>query len=376
MRKIFNFLILGISMSLAWSLRGQFGGLNGAMIPGALAAAVIVLLLHDEKWNFAAGRTILLGALGFSLGGTMRYGHLMEIVTSSQTLLPTGMDLLHIFGIGAIWGGLGTTFLGFGLCEKPLHKKDFLFFMVLAIFGFVPRVILSMQTMSIYFYTAGLILLNAYNLMIKKSRVVFLFAMAGMWGFGLGFLFAVILLYLGSHGLLPGPYPWWTLADPITGFTGGCFLAAILGRLDYEDFASRWSFSPGLANPERIFQRTGFLVFLFFIPGVNALSAFEYWVRAQPFFSSQALFVIKMSSLVLFFLLAVRAFKISGSPISSWAWERILRSATLFFIWFLSAAAIARQVSVGGWTSWVPAFTLFLMDAAILTVALALKVKL
>ena len=60
-----NYLLAGIWMSLAWSLRGQFGHLKGALIPGAFAALLIALSAPHEKWRRAFPFAVILGSFIF-----------------------------------------------------------------------------------------------------------------------------------------------------------------------------------------------------------------------------------------------------------------------------------------------------------------------
>ena len=66
-------LLTGLSLSVGWGIRGNFGHEYGAMIPGALAAMAVVLLSGREDWWPRIAYFGMFGALGWSFGGSMSY---------------------------------------------------------------------------------------------------------------------------------------------------------------------------------------------------------------------------------------------------------------------------------------------------------------
>src|SRR5258708_26659370 len=66
-------LLVGLSLSIGWGIRGNFGHEYGAMIPGALAGLAAVLLAGRRDWSPRCAFFAFFGALGWSFGGSMSY---------------------------------------------------------------------------------------------------------------------------------------------------------------------------------------------------------------------------------------------------------------------------------------------------------------
>ncbi|MBN1343116.1 MAG: hypothetical protein JXQ73_10575 [Phycisphaerae bacterium] len=104
-------LLGGLSLSIGWGIRGNFGHEYGAMIAGALAALAVVLVAGREDWWRRAAFFAFFGALGWSFGGTMSY---MQVVayTHSGHLQSQAYGFACLFVIGFLWaamGGVGTA---------------------------------------------------------------------------------------------------------------------------------------------------------------------------------------------------------------------------------------------------------------------------
>lgn len=104
-------LLGGLSLSIGWGIRGNFGHEYGAMIAGALAAAAVVLVSGREDWWRRVAFFTFLGALGWSFGGTISY---MQVIayTHSGHLPSQVYGFACLFVIGFCWagiGGLGTA---------------------------------------------------------------------------------------------------------------------------------------------------------------------------------------------------------------------------------------------------------------------------
>ena len=72
--RIWMFVLLtGLSVSIGWGIRGQFGHEYGAALPGALGGMVVALLSGREDWRRRVHFFAVLGAIGFAFGGSMSY---------------------------------------------------------------------------------------------------------------------------------------------------------------------------------------------------------------------------------------------------------------------------------------------------------------
>jgi hypothetical protein len=104
-------LLTGLSLSVGWGIRGNFGHEYGAMIPGALAAMAVVLTSGREDWWRRVAYFATFGALGWSFGGSISY---MQVVayTHSGHSASVLYGFACLFVIGFLWaapGGAGTA---------------------------------------------------------------------------------------------------------------------------------------------------------------------------------------------------------------------------------------------------------------------------
>ncbi|MFO1500740.1 MAG: hypothetical protein U1G07_20535 [Verrucomicrobiota bacterium] len=101
-------LATALSLSLGWGIRGNFGHESGAMIPGALATMMAVLLSGREDWWPRVAWFGMFGALGWSFGGSISYMQVIAYTHSGHS-----MSVLYgfacLFLIGFLWGAIGGT---------------------------------------------------------------------------------------------------------------------------------------------------------------------------------------------------------------------------------------------------------------------------
>ncbi len=103
--------LTALSLAVGWGIRGNFGHEYGAMLPGALSALSIVCLAGREDWSRRAMHIALLGALGWSFGGSMSYMQVLAYTHSGHS--PSVLyGFACLFVIGFLWaamGGAGTA---------------------------------------------------------------------------------------------------------------------------------------------------------------------------------------------------------------------------------------------------------------------------
>jgi hypothetical protein len=78
-------LLVALSLSIGWGVRGNWGHEYGAMIPGALAALAAALVSGREDWRRRGVFFAFLGAIGWSFGGSMSYGRVLGYTHSDST---------------------------------------------------------------------------------------------------------------------------------------------------------------------------------------------------------------------------------------------------------------------------------------------------
>lgn len=123
--RVSTILLVAVSLSIGWGIRGNFGHEYGAMIPGALAALAVCLLSGRKDWRDRAPYFACFGALGWAFGGSMSYMQVVAYTHSGQ--LPTQFfGFFGLFVLGFLWsimGGAGTALAA--VAEKDLLKAIF-----------------------------------------------------------------------------------------------------------------------------------------------------------------------------------------------------------------------------------------------------------
>ncbi|MCW5968765.1 MAG: hypothetical protein KIT57_09635 [Blastocatellales bacterium] len=101
-------LLTALSLSIGWGIRGNFGHEIGALTPGALAAAAVVLTSGRPDWHRRIAYFAFFGALGWSFGGSMSYGQVLGYTHSGHS--PSVLyGFASLFVIGFLWGAMGTA---------------------------------------------------------------------------------------------------------------------------------------------------------------------------------------------------------------------------------------------------------------------------
>lgn len=99
-------LLVGVSLSIGWGIRGNYGHETGAMFPGALAAIAACLLSGREDWRQRVAYFGLFGMLGWALGGSISYMHVIGY-TQSGHAASQWFGFGALFVIGFLWAALG-----------------------------------------------------------------------------------------------------------------------------------------------------------------------------------------------------------------------------------------------------------------------------
>ena len=73
--KVTSILLVMLSLSIGWGIRGNYGHEYGAMIAGALAGMAAALVSGREDWRRRLPYFAFFGALGWAFGGSIAYMH-------------------------------------------------------------------------------------------------------------------------------------------------------------------------------------------------------------------------------------------------------------------------------------------------------------
>ena len=121
-----------LSLSIGWGIRGNFGHEIGAAMPGALASMAIVIMSGRPDWWQRIHYFAMIGAIGWSFGGSMSYMQVISYTHSGHSLT-IFYGFANLFAIGFLWAAPG----GMAVAMPAILKSDQLqlfFFPCLAVF--------------------------------------------------------------------------------------------------------------------------------------------------------------------------------------------------------------------------------------------------
>ncbi len=127
-------LLVLLSLSIGWGIRGNYGHEAGAMIPGALAGIAAALMSGREDWRRRVPFFAFFGALGWAFGGSISYMH-------PPSYTETGHLATQVFGFFAtffeafLWAGLGGAATAYAAVEDR-DKLTAIFRPLIWVFGF------------------------------------------------------------------------------------------------------------------------------------------------------------------------------------------------------------------------------------------------
>ncbi|MBW7865579.1 MAG: hypothetical protein H3C30_14355 [Candidatus Hydrogenedentes bacterium] len=198
----------GVAILLGWGLRGFIGGgPYGAMIPGAMMALCLSLLLgHGPRF---AAVLAAFAAAGIGFGGEVTYGQTIGFLREADT---RGWGLLGLALKGGVWGLLGGAALGAGLDQRRYARKDLAMAFIVGMAAFYIGWQLINAPKLIYFS-------DRLDSPREESWAGLLFAALGM----LGWLWAK---RDRTRSFMPGHFALWGLAGGWLGFGGGALWMA------------------------------------------------------------------------------------------------------------------------------------------------------
>ena len=127
-------LLVMLSLSIGWGIRGNYGHEAGAMMPGALAAIAAALISGREDWRGRVPFFAFFGALGWGFGGSISY-MLPPTYTETGQLATQVYGFLSTFFEAFLWAGLGGAATAYAAAEER-EKLTAMFRPLLWVFGF------------------------------------------------------------------------------------------------------------------------------------------------------------------------------------------------------------------------------------------------
>jgi hypothetical protein len=108
-------LLTGLSVSIGWGVRGQFGHEYGAALAGALGGMTIALLSGRQDWLPRVHYFAFLGAVGFGFGGAMSYMKTVAYIHSSDSATVL-YGFACVMVLGGLWAAPAAAGLGLAAC--------------------------------------------------------------------------------------------------------------------------------------------------------------------------------------------------------------------------------------------------------------------
>jgi hypothetical protein len=132
--RISSILLVLLSLSIGWGIRGNYGHEYGAMLPGALAAMAAALMSGREDWRQRVPYFAFFGALGWAFGGSIAYMHPPSYTETGH--LPTQVyGFMACFFEAFLWAGLGGAATAYAAVEDR-DKLTAIFRPLAWVFGF------------------------------------------------------------------------------------------------------------------------------------------------------------------------------------------------------------------------------------------------
>jgi len=129
---IWTWILAALGHSIGWGIRGNFGHETGAMLAGVLGTMGAVLLTDRPQWHRRAALFGVLGAIGWSFGGSISYMQVVAYTHSGHW--PSQLyGFAALFVIGFCWGAPGGTGVGIA-ASWPAAKIEELLKLITAVF--------------------------------------------------------------------------------------------------------------------------------------------------------------------------------------------------------------------------------------------------
>jgi len=336
-----GWLLVALTVSLAWGLRGQHGAERGAALVGALAALSLSVVCGGGRWVGAA----VLGSLTFAIGGALPW----------EAFLPAAQaGSLWAFGLlvlaGWAWGGLGALGMSMGLTLSRYRgwERIGIAGFLAAVWFVVDQLMWGQVTGADDLQTRGgmigilagaWVLLTLYAGLLRKDRTALRMGFLGGAGFAAGFALMAWFPSNGGWSFLPAS--WNRAGSLIVGFLGGM----TMGRVA---LAAAPAFRlPAVTPPWERWLAFVWLVWL--LPVWLLANNLDYWVSekvAMPVATEQLIWNFLWGVLLLLFVWGVWEIREGRHFATAWM-PRHLRKLFLFLLWVATAVGTAKTFWVG-----------------------------
>ncbi len=127
-------LLVMLSLSIGWGIRGNYGAEYGAMLAGALSATAAALMSGREDWRQRVPFFAFFGALGWGFGGSIAYMVPLSYTETGQ-LATQAYGYFATFLEGFLWAAIGGAATAYAAVEDR-ENLTAMFRPLLWVFGF------------------------------------------------------------------------------------------------------------------------------------------------------------------------------------------------------------------------------------------------
>src|ERR1017187_5838104 len=215
--RLSSILLIMLSLSIGWGIRGNYGHEYGAMIAGALAGMTAALMSGREDWRQRMPYFAFLGALGWAFGGSIAYMH-PPAYTETRHLPTQVYGFLATFFQAFLWAGLGGAATAYAAVEDR-EKLTAIFRPLVWVFGFWGLLYwLDSEWLEAVYALVALCLFDLWDRRFSKfAHLIGLGAAGAVVGFGVQHLLKAADRQDALVSALVHPQGDVTLLDPATG---------------------------------------------------------------------------------------------------------------------------------------------------------------
>jgi hypothetical protein len=271
MSRITAYLLVSLSLGLAWAVRGHFGHEWGACWAGAIGAAAVLAAARRFDWSQRLPVLVALGGIGWAVGGMMSYGRIVGYCRGTDFgNVYYGLCMLGV--VGGLYGFIGGGMLGLGLETTEDKRPAWASLMTEMVAGAVLawglliyqfEWLMTPPRSELWAACLGAALALAWFLQRNECYRALRLAAYSALGAGFGFAFGNFLQTVGSTTELS--LNWWNVMEFTLGFCGGMGLA-------HGIFTVEW---PPSVEPSRSANALALLFLAIAVPATNLIHAFK-----------------------------------------------------------------------------------------------------
>jgi hypothetical protein len=282
-------LLISVSTSLGWGLRGVWGHWWGATVPGAFCGMAIWLAFGPapDAWQMLLFGAVL--ALSLTIGGTIStlkiVGYVRGEIPGNRGYHDWSYDRSPLFGlagvflVGGMWGLFPGIALGLLMTEVEYTMADLTLWALLASISSYLAYKLLVLGLDLHLspprsdtwaaVLGGSVATLAYFYFFTGDTVVLASGALGWLGFGFGYQAGALIHRFCTRRALQ--LPSWKIAEHTIGFFGGLGLgvaALVAGNLE--------AFPMGEAG-----MLASAFTILWLTPYMNVTNTVEFWLRGK-----------------------------------------------------------------------------------------------